>query len=80
MLIYAYPLVMLINGPAVKAIRERSGHTQVTLAAESKVSQTRISRYESQDAMEARPATVKALADALKVPITAITHAERVTA
>lgn len=63
---------MRINAAALTAIRERSGFTQLALAEASGVSQGRISELESADA-NVRPATVKALADALQVPIVAIT-------
>lgn len=64
---------MRINAAALVAIREGRGHTQLSLAAESGVSQGRISELEAADA-NVRPATVKALADALQVPTTAITN------
>lgn len=64
---------MQINGPALAAIRERSGLTQRGLASRTgSVSQGRISEIESQDAIEVRPATATALAEALSVPLIAI--------
>lgn len=62
---------MLINGSALQAIRERTGLTQSDLARASGVSQGRISEFES-GTKNVRPATVKALADALAVPMTAL--------
>lgn len=62
---------MIVNGPATKAIRERTGLSQVDLAEGSKVSQGRISEIEA-GFLNVRPATVKALAEALAVPMTAL--------
>lgn len=67
---------MLINGPALQAIRERSGLTQSDLARGSGVSQGRISELES-EVRPVRPATAKALADTLAVPIAALVAAEQ---
>lgn len=75
---------MKINGPTLKAIREASGLSQVALSAatEGVVSQGRISEIESGDKVGApmvvREATVKALATALRVPLTALTVPEQV--
>lgn len=66
---------MLLNGAALQAIRERSGLTQSDLSRGSGVSQGRISELES-DVLNVRPATVKALADTLAVPITALVTVE----
>lgn len=66
---------MVINGAALATIRERTGLTQLDLAAQSGVSQGRISELEAKDA-NVRPATVKALAEALAVPMTALLKAE----
>lgn len=70
---------MKINGPTLKAIREASGLSQVALAAatEGIVSQGRVSEIESGSRdgapLDVRPATAKALASALNVPLVAIT-------
>jgi transcriptional regulator with XRE-family HTH domain len=65
-----------INPTALAVIRERSGLTQTALARASGVSQGRISELEMGDRhgrpLDARPSTVKALADALDVPLMAI--------
>lgn len=66
---------MVINGAALATIRERTGLTQLDLAAQSGVSQGRISELEAKDT-NVRPATVKALAEALAVPMTALIKAE----
>lgn len=71
-----YGVVMLLNGTALRMIRERSGHTQASLARGSKVSQGRISELES-GVRNVRPGTVKALADALAIPIAALVVAEQ---
>ena len=60
-----------INPEALKAIRERDGQTQVDLAAGSGIAQSQISRIE-REPVDVRPATAKALADALKVPVSAL--------
>ena len=62
---------MQINGPSLAAIRERSGLSQSDLARATGVSQGRISELES-ESPNIRPATGKALADALAVPLVAI--------
>ena len=66
---------MILNGAALATIRERTGLTQLDLAAKSGVSQGRISELESKDS-NVRPGTVKALAEALAVPMTALIKAE----
>lgn len=64
---------MVLNGSALQAIRERSGLTQTELAEQTGVSQGRISELESGQ-RNVRPGTVKALADALKIPVTALVN------
>lgn len=68
---------MVLNGSALQAIRERSGLTQTELSAQTGVSQGRISELEAKN-QPVRPGTVKALADALRVPLTALIAAEAV--
>lgn len=63
---------MILNGPALQAIRERTGLTQTELAKQTGVSQGRISELETDSPSNVRPQTVKALAEALCVPMTAI--------
>lgn len=65
---------MILNGPALVAIRERTGLTQLALAQASGVSQGRLSELEA-GTLNVRPGTVRKLADALQVPTTAITIA-----
>lgn len=67
---------MELNGPALKALRERSGWTQSDLARHTGVSQGRISELESQDRTSVRPGTIKSLANALQVPSLAIIATE----
>jgi transcriptional regulator with XRE-family HTH domain len=52
------------NPTALKALRQRAGHTGRSLAAASGVSQQRISDLETA-ALPVRPPTAKALAEAL---------------
>lgn len=66
---------MVLNGPALQAIRERTGLTQTELSVQTGVSQGRISELEA-GMCQVRPGTVKALAEALAVPITALIAAE----
>lgn len=63
---------MRSNPAALAAIRERSGLTQTDLANATGVSQGRISELESKP-QNLRPATAKKLAEALQVPVVAIT-------
>lgn len=68
---------MRVNGQALAAIRERSGLTQSELAKRTGVSQGRISRLEGSDRpVNARPATVLKLAEALAIPMVALVHHE----
>ena len=66
---------MQINGPTLKALREACGLSQVALAGSTGgvVSQGRLSEIESGGPVSVRPATAKALAKALCVPVVAIT-------
>lgn len=68
--------IVRINPDALKAIREKDGHTQLSLAAASGVSQNRISELESAEKSSVRPTTVKALADVLQVPVSALVLAD----
>lgn len=65
---------MQINGAALRAIREASGDTQLSLAArtEPSVSQGRISELEAANVTNVRPGTARSLAQALGVPLAAI--------
>jgi transcriptional regulator with XRE-family HTH domain len=63
------------NPEALTAIREKDGHSQLSLSKKSGVAQSRISRLEA-DSVPIRPSTAKRLADALGVPISAITQPE----
>lgn len=64
-----------INPEALKAIREKDGHSQLSLAARSGVAQAHISRLE-REPVDVRPTTLKRLADALGVPQSALTLVE----
>lgn len=65
---------MEINPAALKAVRENGGHSQLSLAKASGVSQGHISDIEAKPGpVPIRPATAKKLATALNVPIAAIT-------
>jgi transcriptional regulator with XRE-family HTH domain len=61
------------NPAALRALREAKGHSQSSLARETGVAQTRISRLERLPEAGIRPPTAKKLADALGVSISAIT-------
>jgi len=68
-----------INGPTLRALREASGLSQVALSAatDGLVSQGRVSEIEAGrkngEPLDVRPATAKAIAAALNVPLVAIT-------
>lgn len=70
---------MQINGPALTAIRERSGLSQLALAKSAGITQGRISELES-GSPNVRPDTVKKLADALVIPMTALLQSEHTEA
>lgn len=70
---------MRINGPALKAIRERSGLSQSDLARSTGISQGRISEIESASPA-IRPATATTIADHLQVPLLAITQQDEAVA
>jgi len=65
------PSTMTINPVALRVIRERSGLTQSELARRTDLSQPHLANIEA-GRRRASPATVKALAEALKVPVTAL--------
>lgn len=67
----------MINATALRVIRERSGLSQLELAARSGVSQGRISDIEA-GSVNVRPSTVRKLADALLVPVVALMDSEGV--
>jgi transcriptional regulator with XRE-family HTH domain len=64
-----------INGKALKAIREKDGHSQASLARRSGITQGRISEFEA-GLEPVRAATAKKLATALGVPLSAIAVAD----
>lgn len=66
---------MEINGAALRAIRENGGHSQLSLAEASGVDQGNISKMEAEKSgpVNVRPATAKKLAQALNIPLAAIT-------
>lgn len=63
---------MRANPEALRLLRERSGYSLRGLAAKAGVSPATLLRIEN-GTYAGRPATLKALADALDVPITAMT-------
>ena len=65
-----------VNPEALRAIREKDGHSQLSLAAQSGVAQSRISELEGDEPRLVRPSTVKRLADALGVPVSALVLVE----
>ena len=64
---------MQINGAALTAIRERSGLSKSRLASLAQVSLPYLRDLESGRRKGKNPAVAKALADALDVPVLAIT-------
>jgi transcriptional regulator with XRE-family HTH domain len=62
---------MRLNVEALKAIRERSGHSIASLAAEAGLSRPHLSNIESRTRTGSEDAICR-LARALKVPVTAI--------
>jgi transcriptional regulator with XRE-family HTH domain len=64
-------MAMHVNPAALRAIRERTGLTVSGLARLSDISQSHLSNLEL-GRRGARPPTIKALANALQVPITAL--------
>jgi len=62
---------VLINGPALRAIRERSGVSQTALAASAGIKYSHLSNIEA-GRRNASPALALALAKALKVELPAI--------
>lgn len=62
---------MLVNPEALKAIRQRSGMTVTELADAVDIGRAHLSNIEA-GRRTASPATTKAIAEALKVPVTAI--------
>lgn len=72
-----YGAVVRINCSALRALREKDGLSTYSLAAASGVSQTQVSALEQPtddgDPRVVWPSTAKALADALRVPMSAIT-------
>lgn len=66
---------MKANPEALRLIRERSGYSLRGLSAKAGIDPATLHRIEN-GTHAGRPATLKALADALNVPITAITVTE----
>lgn len=62
-----------INVPALVAIREAGGDTRKTLAKRAGCSPQALDLIEKGETKTPRPTMVKALADALRVPVAAIT-------
>jgi transcriptional regulator with XRE-family HTH domain len=62
---------MRINGAALRAIRERSGHTGVQLARAAEINRAYLSHIEA-GRKQPSPEVTRRLASALKVPVTAI--------
>lgn len=64
---------MRTNGAAIKAIRERTGMTKTELANAAAVDRTHLHRIETGE-RRGTPDQIVAIAQALKVPTTAIIH------
>ena len=67
---------MQLNTEALKALRESSGDTQVSLASRAGISETALNQIERGKA-KPRPKTIQKLADALGVPVAAISYVEQ---
>lgn len=68
------PCHVKANGDAIRAIRERSGIIKTDLAREAGIDRTHLHRIETGE-RNGTPAQIRAIAEALKVPVTAIIHA-----
>lgn len=68
---------MKLNVEALRALRETSGDTQLSLAGRAGISEVAYWRIEN-GISDPRPRTVVKLAEALGVPVGAISHSERV--
>ena len=68
---------MKLNVEALKALRETSGDTQMSVAQRAGISEVAYWRIENGIA-DPRPRTVVKLAEALGVPVGAISYAEQV--
>lgn len=64
---------MKINAEALRAIRLRSGHTQSGLAKLADLDRTQLNHLEG-GRRNGTPSQIRQLADALKVPLAAITR------
>jgi transcriptional regulator with XRE-family HTH domain len=60
-----------VNGEAVRALRERSGLTITQLGERAKIDRANLSRLEA-GKRQATPSQIKAIADALLVPVVVI--------
>lgn len=67
---------MQLNTEALKALRESNGDTQVSLASRAGISETALNQIE-QGKAKPRPKTIQKLADALGVPIAAISYRDQ---
>lgn len=70
---------MDINGPALKIIRQRSGLSLRALATETNLAFSYIRDLETGRRTNPSDATILALANGLRIPVTAITNREPVT-
>ena len=66
---------MRANGASIQAIRERSGLTKAELARSAELDRTHLHRIETGE-RNGTPRQITAIAQALKVPVMAIIHAE----
>jgi len=63
------------HGPALRAIRERTGLSKAELARRAGVAHSTVSRAESGQ-LHLTPAVARAVAEALDVPVTAILYGQ----
>ena len=67
---------MQLNTEALKALRESGGDTQVSLASRAGISMQALNALE-QGKSKPRPKTIQKLADALGVPVAAISYIDQ---
>ena len=67
---------MQLNTEALKALRESHGDTQVSLASRAGISMQALNALE-QGKSKPRPKTIQKLADALGVPVAAISYIDQ---
>ena len=67
---------MRANGPAIRAMRERTGMTKTQLARATGIDRTHLHRMESGE-RQGTPAQLVAIAHILEVPVTVVSTSDR---